>query len=964
MQRNALLAVCFVFHVSYFFSIFDIYFRSPIDPGVAVVPVDAGSAAPAARLVLFVADGLRADTCFRFLGRDLRFHDPESSLSHDGKDGLDAREASYQADAIIWPKDRTSFLREIVETKGSWGLSHTRVPTESRPGHVAVIAGFYEDVSAVTRGWQDNPVEFDHVFNQSKKTWLWGSPDITRMFAKRHEHVVDWFYSTEEEDFAAKDLTMLDTWVFNKVKEMLNEAEKNKTLAMEMAQEKVIFFLHLLGLDSNGHAYRPHSPEYLQNIASVDRGVRAIYEMFEDYFRDNRTAYVFTSDHGMGNQGAHGDGDPTNTRTPLIAWGAGVRGPERSTPSVDPRNGINTGFSKEEENNFSYRWGLSHLLRKDVEQADVAPLLSSLIGLPVPVNSVGRLPQNFMDHSRYTSESLMRNAKQLLVQAKFKESNREIRQLFLRKFKALERAGALLVEAEDLLEDSRFQEAEVACKDSMSISIDALRYYQTYDRQYLITVVVLGYLGWILLLSMELAIPNGKAEFNVAAKLVLAGFILASVLQVLEQSPFMYHVYLAFPAWFWTHVVRHGDVWRNWLRWMSYRPSQAIFLSAVVAGTQIIVFGYTYRWVYVVLFFSLGLWPMIVPELWEPPVIKYNSHTGQIKQRNGMLLRLSWALSCSLLGAFTFIPLDVNDSPALLICGGVVLVVLFTTLFRSDLDGFSFQRFFQISLIALSTLVTWNTDASLKAKNGLPLLNQTFTWIAFFVSPILICFSSTTPYKRFLSIFAGLATSYSLLSVNYEVLFYAMLGFTLMQWLVMERAILFARQARGASKPTSERISLDDVRSAFMFLCFVHIAFFGTGNIASMSSFQISSSFRFTTVFSPFLMGGLLIVKLLIPYTLVTSVVTMISAERLAGGASAVSPHRLFFLVLALSDLLAVHLFFWVRDQGSWLEIGNSISQFGFVNCQLIFIPLLFALASVFLRGVSMDLPQSDDKRN
>ncbi len=46
------------------------------------------------------------------------------------------------------------------------------------------------------------------------------------------------------------------------------------------------------------------SREYLNNIGLVDTGVAELVSVVEDFFGyDGRTAYVFTSDHGMTNWG-------------------------------------------------------------------------------------------------------------------------------------------------------------------------------------------------------------------------------------------------------------------------------------------------------------------------------------------------------------------------------------------------------------------------------------------------------------------------------------------------------------------------------------------------------------------------------------------------------------------------------------------------------------------------------------
>jgi GPI ethanolamine phosphate transferase 1 len=119
MHTTYFIGLLVLTHCILFYSIFDVYFTSPITHNM---PTHRSTRTPRAkRLVLFVADGLRADKFFQ-------------------------------------PVNNTPYLQSIIQHRHSIsGISHTRVPTESRPGHVAIISGFYEDVSAVTRGWKENP---------------------------------------------------------------------------------------------------------------------------------------------------------------------------------------------------------------------------------------------------------------------------------------------------------------------------------------------------------------------------------------------------------------------------------------------------------------------------------------------------------------------------------------------------------------------------------------------------------------------------------------------------------------------------------------------------------------------------------------------------------------------------------------------------------------------------------------
>ncbi|KAI0597821.1 Phosphatidylinositolglycan class N-domain-containing protein [Biscogniauxia sp. FL1348] len=964
VSRFRFLAIAMVFHLIYVYSIFDIYFVSPIVSGMELFQLDRpkGAKAPADRLVLFVGDGLRADKAFQ------SFPEPYPETENN-----------------LTPRPLAPYLRSRILEHGTFGVSHTRVPTESRPGHVALIAGLYEDVSAVATGWKLNPVNFDSVFNRSRHTWSWGSPDILPMF----EHgatpgrIDAYCYDAEFEDFS-QDALHLDLWVFDHVKELFSAAEKNKTLNDALRQDKIVFFLHLLGLDTAGHSYRPYSKEYLNNIKVVDQGVKEIATLIQKFYADDRTAFVFTADHGMSDWGSHGDGHPDNTRTPLIAWGSGVAKP------VVHQNAIAPGHDE-----YSSDWNLDHIRRHDVHQADVAALMAYLVGVEFPMNSVGELPLSYLSANiKEKAEASLLNAREILEMYRVKEKNKKANELRYQPYKPLSEEHGITPETRlssirDLIDNANFEEAIEESAALMKIGLEGMRYLQTYDWLFLRALITIGYLGWIAF-ALTTVVDQHVLQGTSKPSRTAGGLVFFSSLLIIlyasfiaSRSPPTYYAYAFFPVFFWEEVYARRD--------SLVKGRRALFghiksgASALTLALNIITYigiieslaiGYIYREVLTILFIVGAFFPLAL---------------GLSFLQKHMILSATWFASCLLMSTFTLLPANKTENVTLILLGGTLMVVvgilylIFEDRLLADFGGSSkpvvVRRDNQISrtligiqigLTILAMLVTRSSVLSMQAKQGLPRGNQIVGWLVLVVSFLMPLAHRLQPNShylhRLLVIFLACAPTFVILTISYEGLFYFAFSLTLVTWVRLEHhGYVFSMSVPNQPEQTQSTVevvvdtavearssrfrplTLSDARIALFFFVLLQSAFFSTGNVASVSSFSLESVARLIPIFDPFSQGALLVLKLMIPFALISANLGVLN-KRLG-----VAPSALFMVAMALSDILTLYFFWVVKDEGSWLEIGSTISHFAIASLLCVFVAALEGVSAMFIAGLEVE---------
>ena len=230
---------------------------------------------------------------------------------------------------------------------------------------------------------------------------------------------------------------------------------------------------------------------------------------------------------------------------------------------------------------------------------------------------------------------------------------------------------------------------------------------------------------------------------------------------------------------------------------------------------------------------------------------------------------------------------------------------------------------------------------------------------------------------RTLVVFLTCAPTFVILTISYEGLFYLAFSAILVSWVRLEHAIfqfspsftppaanVAATTAATTTPPTKgsppsfettqtlappfRPLTLHDARVALFFFVLLQSAFFSTGNVASVSAFSLDSVYRLIPVFDPFSQGAMLILKLVIPFALVSANLGILN-KRLG-----VAPSALFMVVMAVSDILTLYFFWVVRDEGSWLEIGSTISHFVIASLMCIFVAALEGVSAVFIAGVEV----------
>lgn len=870
-------------HVLMLGLIFKIYFNSTIIKGLQPQEThrSLGLEPPADRLVVFVADGLRAESFFKNYCESL------------------------------------PSIQKILNHEGLAGIARTCAATQSRTGHIAIFAGFNEDPGVALTSFHKSSEVYDTIFNRSEATWGWGAREVIKIFSNILPSDEDVTFDTynANEDIVA--LYEYDNWAAEQVQQFLSSAE-NVNIAK--SKKPAVFLIHLGDLDVAGHKMRPNSETYLKILNNTQKKIGQMYESFERKFPDKRTTYLLTSGHGMSDSGTHGANSELEIEVPFVLWGAGVN-----------RHGYNP--CKTYKNNSN---GLE-LPVHDLEQTQLAPLMSALIGLPPPMNNMAELPLGYMNVSaEYEALSMYLNAKQMLAQFEREQESypRGLLTKMLRRPRRLDKKAIekYYTQFARQLQTKCTPKAVQSSRNMTRLAMQNLDYFKNYYRVPLCIACLITYMGWFyyLLAKQRPQCDAPALDWISMPIIVLIAFeVVLGIFLYLEKVSRWTSFFLLIPLVVWVIAWRTAGLTNCCaIKWPVLQViwifGCAVFFVATTYRKELVALGF-------VIIVCVNNWRAI-----SNPTIKV----------------CLWMFIVALLTGFALVQPLMNCHSKILLYLSMMLTLLRPLLLNEVHEWRVWLS--NGGVLASGAYCVY----CLEIQEPICCFLRAVIWSYVVYAMVSIPYSNTRmPLSRVQLIMFNLSTIYTLLSLSYESIFMQLVCSEYLLGLQIhfeskniddsdsendgENAQeLEEPQQVQADNPikslTTELYIESSYRYALLILIYTYFTNTGVNNLPNIGSLDPNITHLFASDPSPLLVGCLTMLKFFIPHFIIVSTMyaCCVRARKNSTG--------IYIALVLICDAIALYFFVFVQKNGSWIGMRSSLSNLLLVHG----LPIMFVVFS------------------
>lgn len=406
--------------------------------------------------------------------------------------------------------------------------------------------------------------------------------------------------------------------------------------------------------------------------------------------------------------------------------------------------------------------------------------MSSLVGIPIPVNSVGVLPLSYLSSDLQTKAKLMyTNARQISEQYRVKFNMIKNNSLYFKSFEKLPLSKLIDMERQIkhyIYSNSPAEAIELSLQ-LINLSLEGVQYYHTYHRTPLYSMVVIGFLGWIILTLIltlkKISFINAQSKKSNMSVLMKNSFctyfVLFLALLILLFLyylcvPITYYLYFILPLPVWHYIIMHRNVLQSSLSALLANAALlkkcVLFLTIGLIGVWALIFSFFNRFILSLELIVFGF--MVLP----------TTVSSQIKLR--------WVLICSASAVFPFLPVVGRDSnAALVILGGAFASLSAYMINRSLKCAIIFLPLFCGCLAVSTSFISSNSGE-------VPLLIHVLSWSILGSSWVFPLCVSTRLFPRMLCVFVCHSAVYILMSLSYDALFCVVFCLLLSTWIILE----------------------------------------------------------------------------------------------------------------------------------------------------------------------------------